>query len=234
MSVQIGLPVLGDLPDEIFYSILSLKRPPGSKLTKISGMPADIARNEIIKRMENDWIFFMDSDQTFHPDTLLRLLSWDLPIISGVYFKSPGKPIPHCYEYAGLNEKGIPFYKSLVEPIFNYLDKFGQAIVEESSDTFLFPTQKEQLIECDGVGAGCLLVNRKVIETIKPPHFKYTDDSTGGEDFYFCRKAQEAGFKIFIDPGVICGHRMKGLIGARHFLSWATEDTNRAYPYPWE
>jgi len=224
-GVQIGIPVLGDMPDEIFYSFLGLKKPQGTRLTKIKGVPADVARNEIIKKLEKDWLFFMDSDQTFHPESLMKLLSWGLPIVSGVYFKTPGKPIPHIYKYAG-EEKGKPVYKSLIEEVFNFLD--GKEIKETAT---VLPSEHKDLIECDGVGGGCLLVHKSVIDKITPPYFQYTDDSTGGEDFYFCRKVKDAGFKIFCDPGVICGHKQKDLIGAQHFMSWATD--GKDYPYPW-
>jgi len=225
-GVQIGIPIMGDMGDEIFYSFLSLKKPIGSKLTKVKYGATDKAKNKIISLMEKEWLFFMDSDQTFHPESLERLLSWNLPIVSGLYFSSAGKPIPHCYER--VKKKGL--YMAKTKEVHDYLvahkDKFTTGNPIE-----ILPAEQSDLIECDGVGAGCLLVHRSVFEKVKPPYFKLLNYV--GEDFYFCRKVQEAGFKIFTDPGVLCGHKHRELIGYRHFLSWITTPDEGEFPYPY-
>ena len=63
-GVQIGLPMVGDIPDEGFCSIIGLQKPKGSKLIKVSNMPIDIARNQIVDKLEREWLFFIDSDVT--------------------------------------------------------------------------------------------------------------------------------------------------------------------------
>lgn len=230
-GVQIGIPIIGDMSDLVFYGFLGLQKPPGTKLTKIRGKPADMARNIIIKALEKDWLFFMDSDQTFHPDTLMRLLSWDLPIVSGLYFKSPGKPVPHAYKYAWKEKEHL--YIGLVDEVFRFLSRYKDKL-RGDPPAIILPAQREDLLECDGVGAGCLLVHRRVFEAIEPPWFKYSGDTALGEDFDFCRKAQEAGFKIYIDPGVVCGHQEKGLVGHQQFLNWvSTAGKETEFPYPW-
>lgn len=231
-GVQVGLPVLGNVSDEWLYSFLGMQKPLGTKLTKISNRPADQARNEIIRKLEKDWLFFMDSDQTFPPDCLMRLLSWDLPIVSGLYFKSPGKPVPHVYKYA--YNDGHHQYQGLIDPIGRYLSRFAEQL--KGQVAIVLPGKREDLIECDGIGVGCLLVHRRVFQAIEPPWFKYNEDANVGEDFYFCRKVQEAGFKIYVDPGVVCGHREKTFVGAEHFLAWATTEGKKLpdiHPYPW-
>ena len=230
-GVQIGIPIIGDMTDAIFYSFLGLVKPPGTKLTKVRGKGADMARNTVVRALEKDWLFFMDSDQTFHPDTLMRLLSWDLPVISGLYFKSPGKPVPHVYKYAW--KDGGHLYIGMVDEIFKYLSRYKDTL-KGSLPAIVLPTQREDLIECDGIGAGCLLVHRRVFEAIEPPWFEYTKDSNLGEDFDFCRKVIQAGFKIYVDPGVICGHQQKELVGHQHFLNWVTTANKETeYPFPW-
>lgn len=229
-GVQIGIPIKGDMGDEIFYSFLSLKKPKGSKLTKVTYMATDVARNRIVDSLEKEWLFFMDADQTFHPESLERLLSWNLPIVSGLYFSSAGKPVPHCYKYAFRGARGRHTYIAKTKEVYAYLIKHKANF--EDNPVALLPAIKEDLIECDGVGAGCLLIQRKVFEAIKPPYFQFKNYT--GEDFYFCRKVKKAGFKIFLDPGILCGHKHRELIGYRHFLSWiTTPDENFEFPYPW-
>ena len=45
-----------------------------------------------------------------------------------------------------------------------------------------------------------MLVKRHVFEAIGEPHFRNWDDTTINEDFVFCRRVREAGFKIMVDP----------------------------------
>lgn len=230
-GVHIGIPIIGDMGDEIFYSFVHLKKPPGSRLTKAKNLPADTARNQIAKQLEKDWLFFMDADQMFPPETIEHLLGWKLPIVSGLYFKAVGEPIPHAYRFSKY-EDGQYLYYSLVEPVFEYLTRYSEEI-KAGETAVCIPTRRTDLIECDGVGAGCLLVHKDVFKAIEEPYFLYSDGAFGGEDFYFCRKVKEAGFKIYLDPGVICGHKQKDMVGAKHFLYWATAKDDEEYPYPW-
>jgi len=226
-GVQIGIPIRGDMGDNIFYSFIGLKKPLGTKLTKIKGVNVDKARNEIVRKLEKDWLFFMDSDQTFHPDTLNRLLSWDLPIVSGVYFKTPGQPIPHIYKYVYKDDAHL--YISKVKEVGDFLIRYKDEL-SKADQAMILPAKREDLIECDGVGGGCLLVHRRVFEAIKDPWFECAKGTVAGEDFDFSRKVQMAGFKIFADPGVLCGHEQKDITGHQHFLHWVDPEK---YPYPW-
>jgi len=234
-GVHVGLPCLGDIPDAWFHSWITLEKEVGVKFSKVSNRPVDEARNDIIRASDRDWIFFMDSDQTFHPKTLQKLLSWNLPIVSGLYFKTPGEPTPHCYKYVCEKDKS-GMYRPITDQIVQFLSKHRNLI--KSRIDMVLPSMEEDLIECDGIGGGCLLIHKRVLDAIGDPWFKCNEGATFGEDFYFCRKAQAAGFKIYVDPGVICGHRAKGFIGAEHFLSYTTSqeknlDLTGVYPYPW-
>jgi len=63
-------------------------------------------------------------------------------------------------------------------------------------------------------GGGALLVKREVFEKIQWPWFKteymeMDEDNKClkcGEDIWFCMRAQEAGFKILVDPTMVCHH----------------------------
>lgn len=243
MGVQIGIPTAGLLGDEIFYSLMGMLKPAGTLVTKIKAVSVDVARNIIVEKLERDWLFFMDDDQTFPPETLQRLMSWDLPIVSGLYFKSPGKPVPHAYSYMweeakkypdAKDEQGDHFYMSKVNEVASYLARFRDQI-KDGLPTALLPAKREDLIECDGVGGGCLLIHKRVFQAMEKPYFLCNPGTFIGEDFYFSRKAQAAGFKIFLDPGVICGHKQKDLISYRHFLNWFSLANRKDidWPYPW-
>jgi hypothetical protein len=65
------------------------------------------------------------------------------------------------------------------------------------------------LQEVDGVGAGCLLIKREVLEAMSEPYFHYWSDRMNDmttEDIYFCEKARELGYPILLDFDVQCRH----------------------------
>jgi len=221
-GVQIGMPVVGDLPDEGFYSLISLIKPKGSKLNKVTNLPVDIARNHMVNQLDKEWLFMFDADETIPPQTLMRLLSWNLPIVSGVVFIAHiNRPIPAIYQYDS-RKQGRHYYKSKITELEYYLARHKD---EQSAElSVVLPATRDELIECDVVGCGCILIHRSVFEAIKPPYFVLNSGNrAAGEDFSFCRKATRAGFKIYADPGVLCGHRPKQLIGYQYFLSWVKE-----------
>lgn len=73
------------------------------------------------------------------------------------------------------------------------------------------------IIEVEGCGFGCVLINSRVLKRMEYPHFLYTHaidhEETFSEDYYFCSKAKLLGFKIFADTSILCKH-----IGEINFL----------------
>lgn len=79
---------------------------------------------------------------------------------------------------------------------------------------------REQVTEVQWCGFGCVAVHRQVfldilekVEGVKSeskdiPHEFFTQKSSGyeGEDQAFCKRAQEAGHRIYLDLSVHCGH----------------------------
>jgi hypothetical protein len=122
----------------------------------------------------------VDSDITFPSDTLERLIECDKDIVSGVYKQ----------RFTG-------------EPVLE-LWKDGNRIK--------FDSIKKCFIrfEIDSCGFGCVLIKSEVLRVMDYPHFVYKSaidhKDTLSEDVYFCMKAKEKGFKIYVNPIVICGH----------------------------
>jgi len=94
------------------------------------------------------------------------------------------------------------------------------------------------LLKVDVVGTGCILIKRKVLESIKAPfHTEFDEDGilTYGTDFAFCVKVKEAGFEIFTTPWRICEHYKEiGMIGIDSYNCIDNTD-HRAnqYDIPW-
>ena len=58
------------------------------------------------------------------------------------------------------------------------------------------------LVEMQRIPTGCLLIKMSVFEKLTRPYFRFEIDSQGaivGEDYVFCDRAREAGFRIWCD-----------------------------------
>lgn len=69
----------------------------------------------------------------------------------------------------------------------------------DSPDCIFTLPNSTGLEEVESVGTGMMLIKREVFEALKEPYFFYDVEKNVGEDVNFCRKARDAGFKIYID-----------------------------------
>lgn len=188
-KVYIAIPTAGNIYVDLMFFLLNTDKDYDVKVDYVIGGQIAHNRNLLVDRfMKSDyeWLLFIDSD-TMPPFDVLEMTKNGKNICSGLYFQwqgSTNKLIPTVYK-----DNKNDFRKEY--KVFN-----------ETSD--------EDLVEVDGIGAGCLLINRKVFETIPKPYFLFEYDNNGllafGEDFYFCRKAQDAGFKIWVDRKMVASH----------------------------
>src|SRR5258708_31889486 len=85
------LTITGELPRyaEYYDSIDRLILPPGSGRTAIhSSSPAknrNIVTTNVLNNPEFTHIFYTDDDHVYQPDTVMRLLSHNKDIVSGLY-----------------------------------------------------------------------------------------------------------------------------------------------------
>lgn len=143
-------------------------------------------RNLVVRRFLNesssDWLWFLDYDIIFAPETLAWLLKAadpvSHPIVSGLYFGrfKEGIRSMWMHERAGNEFTPVEFFRGDLEPL-----------------TF--------------TGMGCALIHRSVFEKLDNddpwPWFDHdlmvTPDGPErmSEDYVFCRRARDAGFTIW-------------------------------------
>jgi len=175
----------------------NLQMPAYSNISILSGMPFDHARNTACENMLShgfEWLCFLDDDIVAPPDAIQRLINHRKDIVSGIYYRRAAPIVPVMLRYEGNNPQ-------------------PQWITEWSPPN--------SLIEVDLVGAGILLIHRRVLERMTKPWFEWQlgkedPPPTPGEpprpaklseDFQFCRRAkQEFGFQIFVDTSIQCEH----------------------------
>lgn len=112
----------------------------------------------------------------------------------------------------------------------NEKDEHGYAPVDfDRVDTDI------DLLRVDAVGTGCILIKRKVLESIEAPfNCKYDKDGilTMGTDMAFCERAKAAGFEIYTTPQRICEHFKE--IGMADFMSYDDSDGRDELPDGWD
>jgi hypothetical protein len=140
-----------------------------------------------------DKFFWIDSDISWTIADFMNMYSSDKDIVSGIYIDQFGTPMFAIDTPAG---QEISAYKIITE---------------------------QEYREISSAGFGFICVKQGVFENIKRPwfetHFSKIHGSNGeeflvplAEDFSWCRKAQEAGYKIFLDPRVQVAHHKKVMI----------------------
>jgi glycosyltransferase involved in cell wall biosynthesis len=187
--ILIAIPTNRNIEAQTFKSIYDLIIPDGYKaeFQYFWGYQVDQVRNLIahwVIHGNYDYLFAVDSDISFTPDTLVKLLSHDRDIVSGIYIQRiPGT---HIIEIMRKNERG------------------GVTHVDWNT------IKGQGLVPIDGCGFGCALIKSQVFKTIPYPHFLYHSAidhaNTLSEDVHFCNLARDHGFTLWADTNVICDH----------------------------
>lgn len=206
-GVMIGTPRTRPIMDEYFASLWAtkLERPSAWKVVK--NRPIDVGRNEIVdeflKTKDYEYLFFIDSDAMWHPKAIERLIGHDLAVVTGCIYTRKLPPWPTMGDYEGLNRKGIHTYNK--QRVTEQLLKYAQAKGLDTKSSNIQCLEEPELVEIDGTGMHFCAVRRDVLEAIEPPWFE-VNEVGAGEDYYFCRRAKEAGFRIWCDLSVQTGH----------------------------
>lgn len=139
-------------------------------------------RNSVVK-------YFLEKTKHTH---LLFIDSDTVP------FDNPLKMVKHNLDVVG----GVyPMWKT---DHFEWL-----AMVEMPDGRYKTVSKRKGLVEVDGLGAGCMLIKRKVLKAIEAPFVDLINkDGTRflGHDYYFCKKAKKKGFRVYADWEILCDH----------------------------
>jgi len=162
------------------------------------------ARNNelVVMRQRNfDYLFSIDDDVDIPPETIVKLISDDKDVVAGFYRLKSSEP------------------HTAVR-----LPADGPNLAEVLKRGLLTPAIY--------VSTGCFLVKREVVEGMvaKYPELEYTRNVTNdkcwalyqpyiyrgeylSEDWAFCQRARDAGFEIWADGSIRCGHWREQRVG---------------------
>lgn len=146
------------------------------------------AENLVAKEfLESDCthLFMTEMDMVLPIDIIPALLALDKPVASGLYFLRGGKGEPCLY------------VKTITPPDNPY----------PHTPVRIFPHEEPFKLGKKGgcPGLGCVLIRREVFEKIEYPYFDLKENGYGS-DMYFYTKVRDAGFEVWVDPRMRCGH----------------------------
>jgi hypothetical protein len=182
-------------------------------------------RNDVVRKFldgsEADWLWFVDTDMVFLPDTVERLLEFadpvTAPIVGGLCFSiDKGRIYPTLYGLMGEqdNPQVVRFHEWAPDAMF----------------------------QVAATGTGCILIHRTVFERIRDfevpgtgqvgfnaafPWFQETahDNRPVGEDITFCWRAGVVGIPVHVNTAVHIGHVKERLLDLDAYLQQRGEVT---------
>lgn len=149
----------------------------------------DFARNGLVEELQGDWLLQLDTDHTFEPDLLSRMLrvatTHALDVVTALYRHraAPGPPV--IYQWDPVTEGA--------RPIGAWKTEGGRSPVA---------------LQIGSAGAGCLWVRRTVFDRIRtelrePPFSRY---GTYGEDHAFFHRCKRLGIPVYALPAIEAPH----------------------------
>ena len=156
---------------------------------------------------DDDYLLSWHSDVVGVPETLMRLLSWNKPIVSALIFMRTSPVMPHIWRgYEGSQDLYAQRVRDTRKWFYShpeYIKEFGPFVMS--------PRPEDALVPVGFTSTSCMLIHRSVLEAMRDEvqdvWFKWDDDYTGGgEDRNFCEHALKAGFETFVDRSCIVGH----------------------------
>lgn len=207
-KILIAVPCMNQVPAEFTFSLANLQKVEQCATLGKIGTLIYVARDELAKAAlasEADLVFWLDSDMTFDPDVLIRMLKVyedeNIDILSGLYFRRVEPYTPTLFEKLDLSDEGAEWKE------FNNI-----------------PAEP---FEVEGCGFGCVLMRADIfVEVQKKFGAMFTPVKGLGEDLAFCYRARKCGYRIWCDPRIRLGHIGYHIVTKEFFLSYQERNSH--------
>lgn len=185
---------------------------PHGRMGKLCGTGGIVdGRNKLaevfLDESEADWLFMVDSDMSFEPDTIERLISAahaiDRPVVGALAFahKTDGRA-PGAY---GVRYRAQPTVYYWYEDD----DKVGFAP--------MFDYPRNELVSVGATGAACMIVHRLALQAVRDKYgdvwfdtIRHPAGAHFSEDLSFCVRVAGAGLPLHVHTGIKTGHDKAG------------------------
>jgi len=164
-----------------------------------SGPRIASARNHLVRMFLQhhtaEWLWMIDSDMVFSPDTLDKLLE---------VADKDKRPIVGALAFGGGKGMLFPTMYRLCDPKEN----------NGSPVDFVREWEPGSVVQVDGTGAACLLMHRSVLQAVGeryPEPAPWFSESVYkghelGEDFTFCLRLMQMEIPVFVNTAASIGH----------------------------
>jgi GT2 family glycosyltransferase len=107
---------------------------------------------------------------------------------------------------------------ALAGALYYSRDSFRPMVVdrwdEKDTRTATIPAFDREPVAVDGVGFGCVAIRGRALRDLTPPYFPahvFVERGAGrvrvcDEDYLFCARLRQAGYRVLLHAGVRCGH----------------------------
>ena len=189
MNILIAVPSMDSVP-AVFAQSLSMLRKVGNYAVAFQiGSLVYNSRNKLGKRaleMGADYVLWLDSDMMFEPDLLENMMQTmndnDLDFLTGIYYRRVEPYTPVVCNELTFGDDGRCYWND-------------------------FKKLPEGLFEVGGCGVGCVLMKSDVLLDVQGKFGDmFSPINKVGEDYSFCWRARECGYKIIADPSIHLGH----------------------------
>lgn len=190
------------------------------------------SRNQAIKQFldepQNEWLFWIDTDMGFAPDTVDRLMEIadpeKAPVVGAL-----------CFAYPDLVDDGMGGGRAIPRPtLFDWTEHNAQG-TRGFVGWSTYPVNT--VVRCAGTGSACILIHRSVLEKIREKFGEVwydrveTPESTTnnkyiGEDLAFCMRVGAVGAPLLVHTGVRTTHLKPIWVSEQDF--WTDEVTQPA------
>jgi GT2 family glycosyltransferase len=163
------------------------------------------AVRDFLRDSTADWLWWVDTDMGFMPDTVDRLFEaadpTDRPVMGAL-----------CFANREVDNDGMGGRRALAAPlILHWTHEFvgGEAGFETRWD---YP--RNTVVRCDGIGSACVLIHRSVFEKVREQYGEHwysraPNPSTGeliSEDLSFCARMMALDIPVHVHTGVPTTH----------------------------
>lgn len=190
----------------------------GQYVRKVAGtMGVAAARSEIathfLANTNGEWLFMVDTDMGFAPDTVDRLVASaeanSVPVLGALCFAQKIDP--------DVRQGELHAARMRIQPT---LYAYAEQPNGERGFRSITKYRRDAFQHVAGTGAACLLVHREALTAVGPePFMPITDPLAGGngtprtfsEDLSFCIRVQAAGLDMGVDTSVKTTHYKGGV-----------------------
>jgi hypothetical protein len=202
----------------------------GTYLRKVCGAAGiSEGRNELARQFldhtDGEWLWFIDSDMGFSPDTVDRLIEAADPVARPVVGAL-------CFGLRRLERKEFHAERfGIIPTVYSYVETDGEVGFLPTAD---YP--RDELVRVAGTGMACALIHRSTLDAVRAKHgdawFDPVIHPSGlngsrrvfSEDLSFCVRAAGCDVPIHVHTGIRTTHEKGGV-----FLDEDAYDRQQAF-----